>query len=146
MDRVSNLSDCIPEELIEDIYINGKEQSDQHVYRVSKSGIIDETTFWCSYEEYQHEHREIKKSSDIIGLYSTSCYLSPKHPKKFLNFLKKKYHKQYPRPTLIHGNTICGLSQLTRNRILDYKEKDHVDWWIYKGNFEILKDSFEIYE
>ncbi len=34
MKRISNLADCIPSELIEEIYMNGKEQDDQHVYRV----------------------------------------------------------------------------------------------------------------
>lgn len=146
MKRISKLADCIPSELIEEIYTNGKEQNEQHVYRVSKSGIIDETTFWSSYEEFQQEHREIKGDTKEIGLYSTSCYLSPKTPKKFLNFLKKKYHEQYPRPTLIHGNTICGLSQLTKERISNYKDIDHVDWWIYKGSFKKLEKSFKTYD
>jgi hypothetical protein len=146
MDRGSNLADCIPQELIKDIYRNGKEQNEQHVYRVSKSGIINESTFWCSYEEYQYEDRKSKKSPDEIGLYSTSCYLSPKSPEKFLNFIKRRYHEQYPHPILIHGNTICGLSQLTKDRIPNYKDKDHVDWWIYKGNFEKIKNNFEICE
>lgn len=47
---------------------------------------------------------------------------------------------------IIHGNTICGLSQLTKERISGYKDIDHVDWWIYKGNFKELEKNFKFYD
>lgn len=146
MGKTKELSDCIPESLVAKIMQNGKEQSDQHVYRVAKNGRINnDVTFMGTYEESLHEGRPFDKDRDEIGSYSTSCYLTLKRPRKFLKLLKKKYFDKYPQPGIIHGYTICGLSQLTRERIPDY-EDDHVDWWIYKDSFCQLFQSFHYVE
>lgn len=142
MEETKGFADCIPGNIVREIQINGKEQVGQHVYRVAKRGIIDNTTFMGSYEEALFENRPFKKDLCDIGSYSTSCYLTLKYPLKFLRFLKAKYYKRYPHPAIIHGNTICGLSQLTRERKLENKEEDHVDWWIYKNSLGKLITSF----
>lgn len=144
MEKTNDLSDCIPVALVNEIRKNGKEQNNQHVYRVAKRGKISEIEFMGSYEETLCEGRAFKGDLNLIGSYSTSCYLSPKHPVKFLGFLKARLFKKYPCPIIIHGNTICGLSQLTKERIPDHLEEDHVDWWIYKGNFDKLLTAFSI--
>ena len=67
MERTCNLADCIPQELKEEIYANGEEHYEQHVYRVAKCGIINEATFWGRYEEYKYEKRQIKLDKKEIG-------------------------------------------------------------------------------
>ncbi len=146
MERTWNLEDCIPQELKEEIYANGEEHYEQHVYRVAKCGTINEATFWSSYEEYKYEKGKTKLDEKEIGSYSTSCYISPKSPQKFLKLLKKKHHDKYAHPIIIHGKTICGLSQLTKERIPRYKDKEHIDWWIYKGSYDKLEEEFEEFE
>ena len=139
-------SDCIPSDLVKKIIINGKEQNNQHVYRVAKRGKITDVEFMGTYEETLYEQRNCDKDLTEIGSYSTSCYLTPKNPRKFLKFLKRSLFKKYPHPIIIHGNTICGLSQLTKERILDYPDEEHIDWWIYKGSFDELVKEFKVFE
>lgn len=142
MKETKDLADCIPLKIAEEIRKNGKEQEGQHVYRIAKRGIINDIAFMGSYEETLFENRPFKKDLNDIGSYSTSCYLTLKHPRKFLGFLKARLFKQYPHPIIIHGNTICGLSQLTKERRTEDQEGDHVDWWIYKGSFNTLVQTF----
>lgn len=146
MEGTKDLADCIPEYLVTEIKKNGKEQNGQHVYRVAKRGIINDIAFMGSYEETFYENRPFKGDLGEIGSYSTSCYLSTKYPEKFLGFLKAKLFKNYPHPVIIHGYTICGLSQLTTERLPDYSHEDHVDWWIYKGTFDRLIQTFTYVE
>lgn len=89
MARTNTLSNYIPPKLIDEIWANGKENSNQHVYRVAKYGTINEVTFMGSYEECLYEKREFKEDKTEIGSYSTSCYITPKYPQKFLKCLKK---------------------------------------------------------
>ncbi len=145
MEKISNLADCIPPELVEEIYKNGKEHNDQHVYRVAKYGIINEIAFLGTYEECIYEKRENRYNINEIGTYSTSCYITPKMPQKFLCNLKRKHFKKFPHPIIIHGNTICGLSQLTIERDSSSNE-EHIDWWIYKDSFQKLQETFEVYD
>ncbi len=146
MEATKDLADCIPEYLVEKIRKNGKEQDEQHVYRVAKRGIISNVEFMGSYEETLFEKRPFKGNLEEIGSYSTSCYLTLKYPIKFLRYLKASLFKKYPHPTIIQGNTVCGLSQLTKERIPDYEKEDHIDWWIYKDNFDKLVQSFTFVE
>ena len=146
MEETKDLADCIPENLVEEIRKNGIEQNEQHVYRVAKRGIINDVAFMGSYEETLFENRPFKKDLNKIGSYSTSCYLSAKYPKIFLGYLKRKYFKKYPCPTIIQGYTICGLSQLTIQRLPDYPQEDHIDWWIYKDSFNSLIQNFSLVE
>lgn len=144
MRETKDLADCIPEELVIEIRKKGKEHIYHPIYRVAKHGVINDIVFMGSYEETLSENRHFNGNLKEIGAYSTSCYLSTKHPKKFLGYLKAKYFKKYPCPMIIKGCTICGLSQLTKERIPDYPENDHIDWWIYKGSFDKLIQSFTI--
>lgn len=59
----------------------------------------------------------MKKTYDL----AESRYLTPKHPQKFLGYLKTRLFKKYPHPVIIQGNTIYGLSQLEtyKNNIFD---------------------------
>lgn len=145
MKGTTDLADCIPQTIAIKIRENGKEQDYQPVYRIAKRGIINEIAFMGSYEETLFENRKFKGDLDEIGSYSTSCYLSTKYPRKFLGYLKEKLFKKYPYPIIIQGSTICGLSQLTIERLPNYNEEDHVDWWIYKDCFDIIKQSFTIF-
>ena len=145
MEGTKDLADCIPKDLMEKIRKCGKEQNEQHVYRVAKRGIINEIAFMGSYEEAIFDNRNFKDDLNEIGSYSTSCYLSTKYPIKFLGYLKEKLYKKYPCPIIIQGSTICGLSQLTIERLPDYPQEDHIDWWIYKGSIDMLKQIFTIY-
>ncbi len=146
MEKTHNLADCIPENLIEEIKINGKEQYNQLVYRAAKRGKIDEIAFMNSFDEYNYENRENNNDLNDIGSYSTSCYTTPKHPQKFLKCLKKKYFNKYPQPCIILGHTICGLSQRTKERKPEYPNKEHIDWWIYKDGFEEICSAFKFFE
>jgi len=146
MESIYNLSACIPAELVDEIRKNGKEWDDRHVYRVAKRGEIDEIGFLNSYEEALYDNRSCEDDLTEIGTYSTSCYLTPKRPRKFMKFLKKKFFESYPQPIIIHGNTICGLSQITKERILDYPDDEHIDWWIYQGSYDKLIVEFEVFE
>lgn len=146
MKGTKDLADCIPKELAIKIRENGREQDYQPVYRVAKRGIIDEIAFMGTYEEYLFDNRNFNKDLNEIGSYSTSCYLSTKYPKKFLGYLKERLYKKYPYPIIIQGSTICGLSQLTIERLPDCLEEDHIDWWIYKDCSEELIQSFTVVE
>ena len=146
MKKVNKLSTCIPPDLVEEIIRNGREQDDQHVYGVAKRGKIDNVEFMGSYEEILYEKRTFKEDLSLIGSYSTSCSLTLKGPRKFLRFLKAGLFKTYTHPIIIHGNTICGLSQLTKERIPDYPDKEHVDWWIYQDSFDKLIKEFKVFE
>lgn len=145
MDR-NSLSDSIPPHLIEEIKLNGEENDSQKVYRVSKCGKINEIAFMNSFEECQYENRENKDNLNEIGSYSTSCYTTPKYPLKFISNLKKKYFDKFPYPVIICGNTICGLSQLTIKRKPKYRNKEHIDWWIYKDGLDKIVKNFEKFE
>jgi len=35
---------------------------------------------------------------------------------------------------------------LTKERILDYPDEEHIDWWIYKGSFDELMKEFKVFE
>lgn len=141
------LSSSIPPSIKEDILKQGEENFDRIVYRVAKWGIDDSRSFLGSYDEYlvNPDGRSMPDIKDIGG-YSTSCNLTPKAPKKILKCLKTKYSEVYPKPVVVVGKTICGLSQETYKRITDYKDKTHVDWWIYLDCDELIFNCFALYE
>lgn len=138
------LSMCIREDLKAEIIRQGTENFDQSVYRVSKWGTIEEKTFLNTCEEIQYETRKCKENRSEIGTFSTSCYTTLKRPKKFVKLLKKKLQELYPCPKVIVGHTLGGLSQQTILRIKDYPEKEHIDWWIYKDQIELVINDFKI--
>ncbi|MCD7996353.1 MAG: hypothetical protein LUH21_03870 [Clostridiales bacterium] len=141
------LSSNIPPAMKEEILVQGEENFEITVYRVAKWGIDDSRSFLGSYDEYLiNPNGSTLPDINEIGGYSTSCNLTPKRPKKILKCLKQKYNKIYPRPVVIVGNPLCGLSQETHKRIPNYKDKTHVDWWIYLGSDQILSNSFKLYE
>lgn len=141
------LSSHIPPLMKEEIRKQGEENFERIVYRVAKWGIDDSRSFLGSYDEYLLNPNG-RSMPDIkeIGGYSTSCNITPKNPKKILKFIKQKYNEIYPRPVIIMGKTICGLSQETYKRIPGYKDLTHVDWWIYLESDKILSNNFELYE
>ncbi|SFC94154.1 hypothetical protein [Butyrivibrio sp. YAB3001] len=117
------------------------------VYRVSKSGIIDEGTFDNTYCEMLNGTTGLKKDLSEPGTYSTSVYLTPDSCFKFINFLAKKHRDKYPSPAVIFGE-ICysdGRAQLTTERIQNYPEPVHVDWWIYTGKESEVAKRFNYY-
>ncbi len=145
MDSNKSFSPSIPPNLIPIIIDEGKENPEQFVYRVSKSGLKNKETFLNSYDERIHENR-CKKGLNLndIGTYSTSCYLTVDSPLYFLNFLKAKYFDQYPCPCVIMGHTIGGLSQRTIERETKC-DKKHIDWWIYQEDIDEIIADFEFY-
>lgn len=134
----NELSDFIPDDVKSKILECGKEQ-DIDVYRVAKSGIIDENTFLSSFEEYKLGLIPTIKDLQDVSTYSTSCYLDIKKLKKTLKMLMK-YN---PRAQVIKGKVKFGLSQITKERIPN--KDSHVDWWIYKNQNKVLMSEFKIY-
>ncbi len=146
MDSDKKFSSSIPANLIPSILESGKENFDQLVYRVSKSGLINADAFLNSYDERIKEKRDIKNLNlDDIGTYSTSCYLSAESLDFLLGILKRRYFEEYPSPRVIMGYTVGGLSQRTIER--DPKTKgDHVDWWIYSDAIDEVVSDFQFYD
>lgn len=140
------LAESIPNALIDKIYEYGRENPERVVYRLCKRGIIDNLAFLNSYDEYMNENRKITDSLDINNVitYSTSCSLTSKKPKQLCKLIKKKYFSQFPTPCIIVGHTIGGLSQKTKDRDLDYSDKNHIDWWIYQDCVENIIADFKI--
>ena len=140
----------IPAEIQEQIKKYGaKEEIFEPVYRVSKRGTLDKETFISTYEEIisgQLPDDDEKYPKDKIGTYSTSVYKSIDPCRKFMKCLKKsvRLRNKYPFPVILKGKTLCGLTQLTCERELDYLDPYHIDWWIYEGKTEEVVDYYEI--
>ncbi|MBS4785203.1 MAG: hypothetical protein KH009_03725 [Clostridiales bacterium] len=98
------------------------------VYRICKSGQVDEESFLPSY-------LEIGRTKDFdekdIGEYSLSAYEKIEDAEKRCAFFGN-YH---PEAIIAVGTTdpSCGLSQRTRERKKMKRGKSHVDWWIYEN-------------
>lgn len=99
--------DCFPENFKTKILPQeAKEQDLQQVYRISKTGTIDENTFISTFEEVQKGIRPHCKTDDLNdpSFYSTSCCLSFERASYLLNLimrhvpspkiLKRRYHGQ----------------------------------------------------
>lgn len=140
------LSSNIPPLIKKEILKQGKENFETIVYRVAKWGIDNSKSYLGSYDEYLLNPNSNPPNINEIGGYSTSCNLTPKKPEKMLRLLKRKYIEEYPKPVIIVGKTVCGLSQKTYERIPDYKDKTHVDWWIYLGCDQVVSNFFKLYE
>ena len=106
------------------------------VYRVSKSGRIDAEAFDNTYCEMINGTTGQNKDLDDPGTYSTSVYLIPDRCEKFVKLLAKKHRDKYPAPAVIVGEIFAedGIAQKTIERVIDYEDPYHVDWWIYQGN------------
>ena len=79
------------------------------------------------------------------GTYSTSVYLTASPCKKFVKFLARKYRDKYPSPTVLVGmiDTSDGRAQRTIERIPEYDDPNHVDWWIYADKESEIAKRFE---
>lgn len=135
-----NLCSCIIEQTKGNIHYN-------NVYRVAKWGIVEERVFLNTYGEIQTgyiEDNEEKYPRNEIGTYSTSVYTERKNCDKFISLLKRsvRLRKLYPYPVVIRGKTSNGLVQKTIERIPEYLDPTHVDWWIFCGKKEVVLNDF----
>lgn len=137
---------CFPENFEKEILPPEAKKEEIPVYRVAKSGKIEEETFLSTYEEIQLGIMENKNLSEMSEeelrkpeLYSTSCYLTLSKIKKTLNLMMR----HYPQPIIIQGVTKYGIAQRTGERTGDFKDK-HVDWWIFRDFNKKLISEFEI--
>lgn len=144
--------DNIPKDLYSNI-IN-QAQNNEHinnVYRVAKWGRIEEKVFLNTYGEIQYGYipdDDSKYPKNNIGTYSTSVYTERKNCDKFINMLKRsvRLRKLYPYPVVIKGKTSNGLIQKTVDRIPDYIDPTHVDWWLFSGKRKVVLKDFIICE
>ncbi len=116
----------------------------EYVYRVSKSGNIDEQTFENTFAEVLKGTTSSRnKDYDDVGTYSTSFYLTPEPCIKWKLFLAEKYRKRYPSPCVIQGciDASDGKFQRTIER-LNNANPLHIDMWIYEDKVETLVGEF----
>lgn len=145
-----NLEKIIPEELHQEI--NEQAKDNPHfdmVYRVAKWGKIENRVFYSTFKEITERiipDNETKYPKNEIGTYSTSVYLGPGTCRKYINLLGRRLREIYPCPIIIKGNTSNGMVQRSADRIPDYPDKEHVDWWIYDGQIENVIGDFTLFE
>lgn len=128
---------------------NGNEHFSE-VYRVAKWGKIEERTFLSTFSEIQCGYIEDSEryAKDEIGTYSTSVYTDRKNCDKFIKLLKRgrRLRLKYPYPVIIKGKTSMGYVQKTKDRILDYNDDTHIDWWIFKDKRTVVMADFCVCE
>ena len=125
--------DIFPDNFESDILPKDAKALDRKVFRIMKQGKIDRDGFLSTFEEIKLGKMPMpKRGIDINdpGTYSTSCYENYNE----LQYILKLVMKHHPRPIIVGGVTKgdCGLSQLTRERVLE-KVDSLVDWWIFKN-------------
>ena len=130
-------------EIIDGIDI--REPVTETVYRVTKSGRKDEEAFDNTYTEMLKGTTRNNWNLNELGTYSTSVYLVPGPCEKMIKMLAKRHRDKYPSPGILTGNILLtdGRAQRTQERIADYDDPDHVDWWIFCGNEAAIADRFE---
>lgn len=106
----------------------GAKKQSIDVYRICKSGTVDQDSFMTTYEEYAQ--RDDLDSLDLTdpGSYSVSCYEKRKDARRKLMF----FTKRHPKAIAAFGKTqpCCGPCQKTRERKPNRKDS-HIDWWLY---------------
>jgi hypothetical protein len=140
---MKDFPEYFPPDVRERVIIYGVDSQDLNVYRVAKSGVIEEATFYSTFEEEQKGLRKSKKKLDLSNpsTYSTSCCLNKEALKYFLGLVMQSK----PEARVIKGTTetTCGLSQITGKRTKKDKDMEHVDWWLYK---DVFPTSFKFVE
>lgn len=140
---MKDFPEYFPPGVKESVIIYGADSQDLNVYRVAKSGVIEEATFYSTYEEEQKGLRKSTKKLDLNdpSTYSTSCFLK----KEALKYLLDLFMRSKPEARVIKGTTetTCGLSQITGKRTKRDNDMEHVDWWLYKN---ALPTSFNLLE
>ena len=118
------------------------------VYRVSKTGRKDAEAFDNTYCEVLNGTTGKNKNYDDPGTYSTSVYLIPEPCEKFIKILAQKHKDTYPSPAVLVGNIHLedGRAQRTKERIYEYEDPYHVDWWIYHGHELDISERFRFCE
>jgi hypothetical protein len=145
----NELQDYIPATLKARIQIVASEHAYCPVYRVDKEGLQKASFLLSTYEEFSPKYPlEVfseKYPPDDISTYSTSVYDSPKSCERFIKSLKGELRKIYPSPLIMVGQTSHGLVVHTADYNPEYKDKTHIDWWIYKGQAEDALTNFKEY-
>ena len=130
--------DCYPKNFESEILPIGAKEQEIEVYRVAKTGKIDESTFWSTFLENLNRvgfdtSRYIPKEPGDPPEYSTSFYGKYKSAASICKVLTKNH----PSSIIIKGKTEpeYGPSQCTEERTGKKDKKKHVDWWLYDKAF-----------
>lgn len=126
--------DCFPPNFKSEILPKDAREESKIVYRVMKEGQINRDAFLSTCEEVLRGKRppSPKDNSDDPGYYSTSCCLNPGELKYFL----KLSMKREPTAFIPKGRTApeCGLCQQTSERLPNFQNQSHIDWWVYQNS------------
>jgi hypothetical protein len=121
------LQDNIPDNL-KGIIINNTSEHEYIVYRIARTGIIEESTFDSTYTDIEKGTNTNKIYNMLdIGTYATSCFTD-----YYACLDKLQYYKRRGKRRIIKGLSKFGLCQKTIERSKN-AEASHVDWWIYKN-------------
>ena len=146
---MKELQDYIPQKLKEQINNVASENKFFPVYRVDKKGTKETTFLISTYEEfhdvYPKEKFDERYPEDDIGTYSTSVYDAPDSCERFIKSMGAKVRCMFPSPKIMVGFTQNGLAVHTVDYKEGYRDKTHIDWWIYKGQIEEAIKGFEEY-
>ena len=143
---MNELQDYIPHELKKQIIDIASENKICPVYRVDKSGTGELTFLSSTYEEFCNGGNFSEKySKDDISTYSTSVYDAPDSCERYIKSMGRKVREKFPSPKIMVGSIQNGLSVHTFEYKMNYKDRTHIDWWIYKGQKEEAMKSFEEY-
>lgn len=126
--------DCFPPNFSKEILPQGLPDMQIEVFRVCTVGTISREAFLSSYEEMSlgkkpfPQYWEQRKNKP--GSFSVSCNDSIQGG---LNPLKC-VRRPYPKAFLMCGiaSSVFGPMQRTADRIPNYTDKTHIDWWLYK--------------
>lgn len=146
--NLQELRENIPEACKQEIFKIGEQSTHfSCVYRVAKTGKIEERTFISTFDEIEEGYipdNEARYPKDDVGTYSTSVYTDRKMCDKFINMLKKsvRLRETYPHPEVLMGKTSNGIVQRTVDRKPEYEDDTHVDWWIFRGKVSTVMGDF----
>ncbi len=131
MMKISNkrFPECFPQGFHDKLLAVGAKEQELKVFRICKSGLINEDAFVGTMEESLRRGKRRKfRDPDDVGNYSTSCHLKISDSRKILQHALRN-----PPHAIIAEGTIRpekGLSQITAERKAECLDS-HVDWWIY---------------
>ena len=128
--------DCFPPNFATEILPQNLPDLQLEVYRVCTTGTICKEAFLSTYEsvmlglkpKLRNWDKELKKPKT----YSVSCGVSLKDMLDTLKCLTD----YYPAAFVIQGiaTSELGPLQKTVDREPNYRNKSHVDWWLYKAS------------